>query len=84
MISEYDKEKKGKIDFGDFISLSSCLLKEQVTEDELIEAFKTFDRNGDGFITVDKLHLIMVNLGEKLTQNELNELVREADIDNNN
>ena len=84
MISEYDKDRKGMIDFSDFISLSSCLLKEQVTEEHLIESFKNFDRKGDGFITTGDLHLILVNLDDRLTAKEIDELVREADIENNN
>lgn len=84
MIKEFDREGTGQIDFSDFLSLTAGLLKEQTTEEELVEAFRVFDREGEGTISANKLHLIMANLGEKLTANEIDELVREADIENNN
>merc|ERR1712216_873956 len=51
------------------------------TEEELIEAFKVFDRDGNGFISAAELRHIMTNLGEKLTDEEVDEMIREADID---
>jgi calmodulin len=50
-------------------------------EDEMREAFKVFDSDGDGMISSDELRQIMANLGEKLTTEEVEEMVREADID---
>ena len=51
------------------------------TEEELIEAFKVFDRDGNGFISAAELRHVMTNLGEKLTDEEVDEMLREADID---
>ena len=33
------------------------------TEEELIEAFKVFDRDGNGFISAAELRHVMTNLG---------------------
>lgn len=61
------------------ISLSFCLwwqgtvcyiyrkMKDTDTEEELIEAFKVFDRDGNGLISAAELRHVMTNLGEKLT-----------------
>ena len=51
------------------------------TEEELIEAFKVFDRDGNGLISAAELRHVMTNLGEKLTDEEVDEMIREADID---
>ena len=48
MIAEVDPENKGKLDFPDFLSLTASLMKETTTEEDLIEAFKVFDRDGEG------------------------------------
>merc|ERR1711865_641239 len=48
---------------------------------ELIEAFKVFDRDGNGFISAAELRHVMTNLGEKLTDEEVDEMIREADVD---
>jgi len=54
-------------------------LKESDHEDEVRQAFKVFDKDGNGFITGDELGLVMKNLGEKLTSEEVKEMMREAD-----
>ena len=50
-------------------------------EEELKEAFRVFDKDGNGFISAAELRHIMTNLGEKLTDEEVDEMIREADID---
>lgn len=37
--------------------------KDTDTEEELIEAFKVFDRDGNGFISAAELRHVMTNLG---------------------
>merc|ERR1712187_940162 len=51
------------------------------TEEELNEAFKVFDRDGNGFISAAELRPVMTHLGEKLTDEEVDEMIREADVD---
>ena len=51
------------------------------SEEEIVEAFKVFDKDGNGFISAAELRHVMTNLGEKLTDEEVDEMIREADID---
>jgi len=84
MINEVDADGNGTIDFPEFLSLMARKMKDTDTEDneeELIEAFKVFDRNGNGFISAAELRYVMTNLGEKLTDEEVDEMIREADVD---
>merc|ERR1712226_1151361 len=81
MINEVDADGSGTIDFPEFLSLQARKMKDTDTEEELIEAFKVFDRDGSGFISAADLRHIMTNLGEKLTDEEVDEMIREADID---
>ena len=37
---------------------------------ELVEAFKVFDRDGNGFVSTVELRHVMTNLDEKLTDEE--------------
>merc|ERR1719277_1287006 len=70
-----------RCNFNQFLSLMARSMKENDTEEELIEAFKVFDRDGDGFISAGELRFSMTNLGEKLTDAEVDEMIREADLD---
>ena len=51
------------------------------SEEELREAFRVFDKDGNGFISAAELRHVMTNLGEKLTDEEIDEMMREADTD---
>ncbi len=42
---------------------------------------QVFDRDGNGFISAAELRHVMTNLGEKLTDDEVDEMIREADVD---
>lgn len=57
-------------------------LKDTDREEEIRQAFKVFDRDGDGYITIAELRLVMANLGEKLTNEELDAMMNEADKNN--
>ena len=56
-------------------------MKETDSEEEIKEAFRVFDKDGNGFISAAELRHVMTNLGEKLTDEEVDEMIREADID---
>ena len=45
------------------IAASCSWPKDTDTEEELIEAFKVFDRDGNGFISAAELRHVMTNLG---------------------
>ena len=42
---------------------------------------RLFDRDGSGFITAPELRIAMAKIGDKLTHKEVDEIVREADVD---
>ena len=43
------------------------------------EAFKVFDSDGNGFINASELRQVMMNLGEKLSEEEVEMMIKEAD-----
>ena len=50
------------------------------SEEELKEAFKVFDKDGSGFISASELRHVMTNLSEKLTDEEVDEMLREVGV----
>ena len=54
-------------------------MKDTDTEEKIREAFKVFDKDGNGFISASKLRHVMNNLGDKLTDEEFDNIIRVAD-----
>lgn len=70
----------GEIDFEEFLQMMSKKITTNDTEEEIRDAFRIFDKDGNGLISAHELRQIMMNLGEKLTDEELDEMMREADL----
>ncbi|KAL9653152.1 hypothetical protein ABK040_006368 [Willaertia magna] len=81
MINEVDVNGNGTIDFTEFLQMMAKKMKDVDNDEDIIEAFKVFDKDGNGFISAQEFKHVMTNLGEKLTEDEVNEMIREADID---
>jgi calmodulin len=76
-MAEADTDNSGKIDFEEFLVLAS----QQISNDEnLKEAFRVFDKNNDGYISRSELKKAMANLNEILTDEEVEEMIQEADL----
>eukprot|EP01054_Gregarina_sp_Poly1_P010855 Gregarina_sp_Poly_1__10854@NODE_842_length_6017_cov_94_978151_g609_i0_p4_GENE_NODE_842_length_6017_cov_94_978151_g609_i0NODE_842_length_6017_cov_94_978151_g609_i0_p4_ORF_typecomplete_len156_score43_77EFhand_7/PF13499_6/1_1e22EFhand_7/PF13499_6/8_9e12EFhand_6/PF13405_6/2_2e11EFhand_6/PF13405_6/0_0015EFhand_6/PF13405_6/3_4e10EFhand_1/PF00036_32/5_6e09EFhand_1/PF00036_32/1_6e08EFhand_1/PF00036_32/1_8e08EFhand_1/PF00036_32/1_2e03EFhand_8/PF13833_6/6_8e05EFhand_8/PF13833_6/1e15EFhand_8/PF13833_6/0_00 len=78
MLNEVDADGNGTIDFPEFLSVMAKTVKESDHAEELLAAFKVFDRDGDGFISGAELREVMGALGERLEDDELEEMLREA------
>ncbi|XP_015068551.2 calmodulin-2/4 [Solanum pennellii] len=83
MISEVDADHhdNGTMEFIEFLNLITKKMKETDLEEELKEVFKVFDKDQNGFISATDLRHVMINLGEKLTEEEAQQMIREADLD---
>jgi calmodulin len=51
------------------------------TEEDFIIAFPKPDKDHNGFVSASELHYYLTNHGTKVTKEEVNEYVREADVD---
>jgi len=80
MIKNVDKNAGDNgIDFEEFIEL---MVKHGSNIDENIaQSFRMFDRDGDGLITEDELHITMEKLGEPMNEDEVKAMIAEADLD---
>ena len=81
MMREVDLNQDGKIDFDEFMYLMTKSSPDTQTEDEVINAFRVFDKEGNGLISSAELKHIMMTIGDKMTEEEADEMVNEADID---
>lgn len=70
-----------KLPLIEFLTMMARKMKDTDSEEEIREAFKVFDRDNNGFISAAELRHVMTSIGEKLTDDEVDEMIREADQD---
>ncbi|XP_024052807.1 caltractin-like [Terrapene carolina triunguis] len=81
IVSEVDKEGSGKINFDSFLYAMTQKMSEPESREDILKAFKLFDDNGTGKISFQNLKRVAGEIGENLTDEELQEMIDEADVD---
>uniref|UniRef100_A0A2C9LZY6 EF-hand domain-containing protein n=1 Tax=Biomphalaria glabrata TaxID=6526 RepID=A0A2C9LZY6_BIOGL len=76
-VAKYWTPRTESMTFEDFVDVCS---RELVTsEEELLKAFHKIDLNGDGYISLDELYKIMTTKGEKMSKDEVKDIIDEVD-----
>ncbi|KAF4524254.1 hypothetical protein B566_EDAN008800 [Ephemera danica] len=84
IIDEVDADGSGQLEFEEFVILASRFLveeDEEAMQKELREAFRLYDKEGNGYITTDVLREILRELDDKITSEELDMMIEEIDSD---
>ncbi|KAJ3802077.1 calmodulin-like protein [Lentinula aff. detonsa] len=81
MINEVDVDGNGTIDFNEFLAMMEKKFKDTDSEEEIRQAFQVFDKDGNGTISAKELKAVMESLGEKLSDQEVDAMIVEADED---
>jgi len=81
IMGENDNDNDGKLKFEEVLYLVNNRSKEIDTEDELIEAFRLFDKEGKGYIGTEEIKHLLLMLGESMTNEEIEEIITQADLD---
>ncbi|XP_066140687.1 troponin C-like [Euwallacea fornicatus] len=84
MLSDEDPEGTGRMDFEAFCRVASHFLEsedEEALQKELKEAFRLYDKEGNGYIPTSSLREILAALDDQLTSDQLNEMIAEIDTD---
>ena len=71
MLSDVDKDNTGKLSFDNFLGLMATKMAEKDTKEEILKAFKLFDDDETGKISFQNLKRVAKELGENLTDAEL-------------
>ena len=56
-------------------------MNEYRNKKEICETFRAFDKENTGYIVAAELRIVMANLGMKLTVEEVDEMVKFADVE---
>jgi len=85
LIKEFDSDGSGEIEFEEFAALIARFVLEEDDsghlEEELREAFRLYDKEGNGYINVSDLRGILRALDDNITEDELDEMIAEIDTD---
>eukprot|EP00500_Bicosoecida_sp_ms1_P001989 CAMPEP_0203812618 /NCGR_PEP_ID=MMETSP0115-20131106/4249_1 /ASSEMBLY_ACC=CAM_ASM_000227 /TAXON_ID=33651 /ORGANISM="Bicosoecid sp, Strain ms1" /LENGTH=220 /DNA_ID=CAMNT_0050721467 /DNA_START=40 /DNA_END=700 /DNA_ORIENTATION=- len=81
MISDIDKDGSGTIDFQEFLEMMTAKMSEKDSREEILKAFRLFDDDETGKISFRNLKRVAKELGENMTDEELAEMIEEADRD---
>lgn len=81
MISEVYKDGSGTIEYPEFEEMMAVKIAERDPREEIIKAFKLFDEEGTGKISFKNLKRVARDLGETLSDEEIQEMIDEADRD---
>ena len=66
----------------DYVDLCLKFTNTDETEDDLIEAFKFWDTDNSGRVSTEEIRRALTTLGDKLSEDEINALIKEADPSN--
>ncbi len=81
MISDVDKDGSGVIDFPEFLDMMTSKMAERDPREEMLKAFRLFDDDESGKISFKNLKRVAKELGENMTDEEIQEMIDEADRD---
>ncbi|KAE8023039.1 hypothetical protein FH972_008791 [Carpinus fangiana] len=81
LLANMDANGNGTVEFDELVSAIMPDMSEQVliNQEQLLEVFRSFDRDGNGYITAAELAGSMAKMGHPLTYRELSDMMREAD-----
>ncbi|XP_065583072.1 uncharacterized protein LOC136042103 isoform X1 [Artemia franciscana] len=81
IIKEVDADGNGTIEFSEFVIAMAKSVNDIDAEKEIKEAFDVFDKDGNGHINVEELRYVSVNLGETFSDEDIAEMLKQADFD---
>ncbi|XP_074660677.1 uncharacterized protein LOC141913120 [Tubulanus polymorphus] len=72
------------VDFNEALTLVARRLKGPETDEDILQAFRVFDKEGNGYISPDELKALLAKYANSaLSEKELQEIIKDADVTGN-
>merc|ERR1712086_1172279 len=81
MIEDIDKDGSGTIDHDEFLLMMSAKIENSDSKEAMAKLFALFDDDGTGGITYANIKRVAADLGENMTDEDLQEMFDEGDKD---
>jgi centrin-1 len=81
MIKEIDTDGSGELEFQEFLEMMTARLTNKTPRADIERVFKLFDADRTGEISLDNLKRVAGELGEEVSNEELQEMVQRNDVD---
>merc|ERR1712012_1296498 len=81
MVQDVDDDGSGTIGYDEFLKMMTQKILNRDPKDEILKAFRLFDDDETGKISFKNLKRVAKELGERMTDEELQEMIDEADRD---
>jgi len=85
ILEEIDEDGSGEIEFGEFCQLCAKFLVEEPDEEtmkaELKDAFRLYDKEGNGYITTGQIREIFMEVDPNIKAEDLDDVIDEIDED---
>lgn len=69
------------VSFDDFVAWFSSCYQEPIRDSAITKAFRVFDLSNSGVLPVSKFRELLANLGDHMTPDEVEEILKEIPVD---
>lgn len=81
MINEGDHDGNGELEFIEFVSIVSQRMRGNLDDDELRDAFRVYDKENDGFITIENIRKVVFDIDSMPIEEDIEEAILLYDND---
>lgn len=79
LMKAVDTDGSGVIEFQEFLDLMSE--NNEISEEDIMDAFRLFDKDGNGSINKTEIRYVVNSIGMRLSDEQIDDMIRVADKD---
>ena len=81
IINDLKNACEGTIEYNEFEAIMAKRFENSHSEKDILDAFKIFNKDGKGIISVNEIRHVLTTVGEKLTEEEVDQLIKDLKVD---